>query len=299
MPFQYPLKNRIAFYWNYFISKVFCIWFEVKKPKVTMFLYEMLYSSAKFLDYSAMLPSPFGTDTVVTKFGTFGIRPHTVDMSNCSPAFERKDVDYLLKLVDRLRRGGKKIIFFDIGADIGTYTITVGNRFRDCDNLHIMAFEPSPSSFALLKQNVALNGLGEKVDAFNIALFNEDNRELDYHFNETTPGSSGLRIAPGNGITQDKVFARTLDAVHPGVTDASDVLILKMDVEGVEREVLIGAQKTLDSGKDCYLLVEDFVDPDIIGFLENIGARFICKLTPYNSWWHYRKESYDRPAFVS
>jgi FkbM family methyltransferase len=256
-----------------------------------MFLYEMLYSSAKFLDYSAMLPSPFGTDAVVTKFGTFSIRPHTVDMSNCSPAFERRDVDYLLKLVDRLRRRGKKMIFFDIGADIGTYTITVGNRFRDYDNLHIMAFEPSHASYALLKQNVALNGLGGKVDARNFALFSEDNRELDYHFNQNAPGSSGLRITPGNGITREKVLARTLDAMYPSDTDASDVLILKMDVEGIEREVLIGARKMLHSGKDCYLLVEDFINPEIIRYLEDIGARFVCKLTPYNSWWHYRKES--------
>jgi FkbM family methyltransferase len=289
--FNYPLKNRIAFYCNYFVSKVFCIWLEVKKPKVKMFLYEMLYSSAKFFDYSALLPSPFETDTVITKFGTFRIRPRTVDMSNCSPAFERRDVDYLLKLMDGLRRKGKKMFFFDIGADIGTFTVTVGNRFRDYDILHIVAFEPAPSSFALLKQNVALNGLGGKVCAHNIALFSEDNTELNYHFNQSAPGSSGLRMPAGDGMTHEKVLARTLDAVSGGNENACDVLILKMDVEGVEKEVLIGARKMLDSGKDCYLLVEDFVNPEIVRYLENIGARFICKLTPYNSWWHYRRNS--------
>jgi FkbM family methyltransferase len=287
MPFQYPLKNRIAFYWKYFISKVFCIWFEVKKPKVEMFLYEMLYSSAKFLDYSAMLPSPFATDTVITNFGTFRVRPHTVDMTNCSPAFERKDVDYLLNLVDRFRKKENKMIFFDIGADIGTFTVTVGNRFRDYDNLQIMAFEPSPSSFALLKQNVALNCLERKVDARNFALFSEDNRELDYHFNQSAPGSSGVRMSSENGMTQEKVLARTLDAVSGDDADAYDVLIFKIDVEGVEVEVLKGALKTLTSGKDIFLLVEDFVDPEIIQYLENIGARFLCKLTPYNSWWYF------------
>jgi FkbM family methyltransferase len=291
MPFHFPLKNRIAFYCNYFVSKVFCIWVEVKRPKVKMFLYEMLYSSAKFFDYSALLPSPFGTDTVTTKFGTFRIRPRTVDMSNCSPAFERRDVDYLLKLMDGLNRRGERMLFFDIGADIGTYTITVGNRFRDYDDLHIMAFEPAPSSFALLKQNVALNFLGGKVDARNIALFSEDNIELDYHFNQSAPGSSGLRMSSENRMTHEKVRARTLDAVSPDDADTCDVLILKMDVEGVEREVLIGAQKMLNSGKNCYLLVEDFVNPEIIRYLEDIDARFICKLTPYNSWWHYRKKT--------
>jgi FkbM family methyltransferase len=287
MRFHYPLKNRIAFYCSYFVSKVLCIWVEVKKPKIKMFLYEMLYSSAKLFDHSALLPSPFRTQTVVTKFGTFSVRPHTVDMTNCSPAFERRDIDYLLKLVDRLRRRGQRMIFFDIGADIGTFTVTVGNRFKDWDNLRIVAFEPSSSSFALLKQNVALNGLGERVATHNFALFSDDNRELDYHFNQSAPGSSGLRMSPKNMTTHEKVLARTLDAVSGDDADACDAIILKMDVEGVEREVLIGSQKILNSGKDVYLLVEDFVVPEIITYLENVGARFICKLTPYNSWWYF------------
>jgi hypothetical protein len=92
-------------------------------------------------------------------------------------------------------------------------------------------------------------------------------------------------------MTHLKVIARTLDTVSGDNADACDVLIFKMDVERFEREILIGAQKMLNPGIDCYFLIEDFVNPEIIRYLENIGAGFICKLTPYNSWWHYRRKS--------
>ena len=182
------------------------------------------------------------------------------------------------------------MLFLDIGADIGTFTVSVGNWFRDYDNLHIIAFEPASSSFAMLKENVAINGLDEKVEVFNFALFSKDNLQLEFRFNRKAPGSSGLKMPPGNGMDHESVLARTLDSATEGMRNGYDVLILKMDVEGVEREVLEGAVKTLTSGKDIFLLVEDFVDPSIIPYLENIGARFLSKLTPYNSWWHHKGE---------
>ncbi len=281
---EFKLKNKIAFYWKYFALKVFYLWFEVKKPKLKMFIYEILYSAMKFFDHSSLLPSPFKTDIVKTKFGIFRIRPYTVDMSNCSPAFERQDIDYLLKLIYKLKNEDKKILFLDIGADIGTFTITAGNKFKDYKNLHIMAFEPANSSYALLKKNITLNNLPEKVDVYNCALFSENNKEFEFQFNTNAPGSSGLKFSESITNSQ-KVITKTLDSLLTGKVNDYDVIIFKIDVEGVETEVLKGAKKTLNSGKDIYFLIEDFVNPSVVNYLERTGMKFICKLTPYNSWW--------------
>jgi FkbM family methyltransferase len=285
--FHYSRKDRAAFYWNYFTAKVFRLWFEVKKPKMKMFLYEMLYSGLKFCDRESLLPSPFAEDTVLTKFGRFRIRPRTADMSICSPAFERRDVDYLLKLIDGLIREGKSALFLDVGADIGTFTVTVGNRFRNCPKLRIAAFEPMPSSYSLLKENITLNGLSEMADTFNVALYNEDSVQLTFRFNPKAPASSGLEVSSGADTGAVRVPARTLDAIMADGKGDYDTLLFKIDVEGAERNVLEGATATLNSAKDVFLVIEDFVNPDIIRYLETIGARFLHKLTPYNSWWHY------------
>jgi len=284
MEFKFRLKDKIVFYGKYFALKVFYLWFEVKKPKFKMFIYEMLYSVTKFVDYASLFPSPFRTDIVETKFGIFRIRPHTADMSNVSPAFERRDIDYLLKLIYKLKNEDKKILFLDIGANIGTFTITVGNKFKDYENLHIIAFEPASSSYALLKENINLNNLQEKVEIYDFALFNEDDKEIGFRFNYEAPGSSSLKLS-GSGTDSKRVITRTLDYVIGKKIDDYDVIVFKIDVEGVETEVLKGAKEILNSSKEVYLLVEDFVNPAVINYLERIGAEFIHKLTPYNSWW--------------
>jgi FkbM family methyltransferase len=283
--FAYRLPDRLRFFFMYFVRKVFLLWFEVRRPKLRMFLYEMMYSSMKFIDRGSLMPSPFRTELVETGFGRFRVRPRTVDMSNVSPAFERDDINYLLRLLGRLRAENKKTLFLDIGADLGTFTVTVGNRFRDWKDLRVMAFEPAPSSCRLLRENIALNGLDETARAFETALWSEDKEEMTFKFNPLTPGSSGLML---EGAEEVKVAARKLDGIVGQGAGEYDAMVLKIDVEGVESEVLKGAERTLSSVKEIYLLVEDFINPEVIGYLEGIGAEFVRKLTPYNSWWRLR-----------
>lgn len=284
--FGYEPLNRARFYMGYFLRKTISIWFEVRKPKIRMFLYEMLYSARKLLNPNSLMPSPFGTDLVETKFGRFRVRPHTVDMSNVSPAFERDDINYMLGLMARLRNESKKVLFLDIGADLGTFTVTVGNRLKGYDGFSVMAFEPAPSSFALLEENIRINGLGDVASAHKVALWSEEAGDLGFRFNPLTPGSSGLLI---EGKESFRVKSGTVDNILRDDAGSYDTIVFKMDVEGVEREVLKGASKTLESAREIYLLVEDFVNPEVISHLEKIGAEFITKLTPYNSWWRINK----------
>jgi|GEM_PF-1019052 len=288
MKYRYRLKDKIIFYWKYFIVKIFYLWFEVKNPKFKMFLYELLYSSMKLIDRASLLPSPFKDDLVETKFGRFKIRPGTVDMSNVSPAFERRDVDYLLGLIQQLMKSGKRILFADIGADLGTFTVTVGNRFRKYDKIFIVAFEPADSSHALLEENIRLNRLEDKTGKYKFALFNEDDREMEFTFNIKAPGASGLG-RQGSIEDRQKVYTKTLDSLLKDTITSYEVIVLKIDVEGVETEVLQGGERVLHSVNEAYLLVEDFINPAIVNYLEDIRAEFLCKLTPYNSWWRIIK----------
>jgi FkbM family methyltransferase len=287
MRITYPLGQKILFYLGYFFRKVFCLWLEVKRPKLKMFIYEMVYSVKKLMDYKALYVSPFATDTVETVFGIFRIRPGTTDMFTVSPAFERPDVDYLLRLLERLRDEGKRVLFLDIGADLGTFTVTVGTRLRDYPGLFVMAFEPAASSFELLKENIRLNGLEQKAEAFNLPLYSEDGLELEFAFSAENPGGSGLKAQGAERV--EKVTARTLDAVLAEIAIDYDAAVIKMDVEGVECDVLKGAGKTLSSGKEFYILVEDFINPDVIACLEENGAQFMAKLSPYNSFWKLKQ----------
>jgi len=293
MRFRFARKDKTAFYWSYFTSKVFGLWFEVKTPKLRMFLYEMLYSAAKLLNSTSLLPSPFRVELVETGFGTFKVRLGTADLASASPAFERKDVDYLLTLIGGLRHKAKRVLFLDIGADIGTFSVSVGNRFNAPGSVRVMAFEPAPTSFALLEENIRLNGLEAVTELHNLALYDRDGLELDFTFNVRAPGSSGISAAPADSErhTRQTVMTRTLDSVVKNRLSDYDAVVFKMDVEGVEREVLEGArqviQTAVQSGIALYVMVEDFVKPSIVAYLEESGAEFLAKVTPYNSWWRY------------
>jgi FkbM family methyltransferase len=285
MSVRFTHGARLGFYLRYAARKLFALWFEVRRPRLRMFLYELLYSSAKLLGREILLPSPFGVDFVETRFGRFRIRPRTVDLSAVSPAFERDDLDRLLALLARLLDGGKKVLFLDVGADLGTYTVSVGNRFRESLNLRILAFEPVPESHRLLVQNIALNGLTGMAHAHQAALWSREGREIEFHYNPRSPGSSGPRL---EADVKFAVLTRTMDALALEGAVAADALVMKLDVEGAETEVLEGARDILALGKEVHLLVEDFINPAVVEHLERIGARLVTKLTPYNSFWYIR-----------
>ncbi len=285
MRFRFPVSQKAAFYFSYFLHKVLLNWFEVKRPRLGMFLYEIRYSLMKFKDYESQIPSPMGISEVETRFGLFRIRPGTSDMVNTSPAFERRDVNYLLKIIDGLLAKDMNVLFLDIGSDIGTFSVIVGNHFKNNPKLRAIAFEPSKSNYALLKQNVQdLNGLN--VELINTALWSQDGKELDFRFNPDKPGTSGLKV-PGGG---EKIITTRLDTVLKDRMDSFDAFVLKMDVEGAEEDILRGAQALIASGKTVYIMLEDFVRPEIAGYMEKTGAGFLTKLTPYNSFWKYEKK---------
>lgn len=288
-PFRFAAGEQVLFYLSYFARKVFCLWVEVKRPKLRMFVYEMLYSAAKFVNYGKNYPSPFRADFVETVFGKFRVRPRTADMSNVSPAFERRDMDFLLGLLGKFRDAGRRVLFLDIGADIGTFAVTVANRFRDYEGLRVIAFEPAAESFALLVENISLNGLDGRVEACNLALYGEDGRELVLNYNPLSPGSSGLLPAGSEAGPEmgQRVKTKTLDSVLVEKAKDYDALVIKLDVEGVESEVLRGGRRIFSSGKETSLLVEDFVNPEVVDTLQGMGAEFLAKLTPYNSFWRH------------
>lgn len=294
MRLEITKKEKIIFYARYFLLKTIFIWWEVRRPKFKLFLFEIYYSLSKFRQYFSLVTSPFDVDYVETRFGAFKIRPHTTDMANVSPAFERRDVDYLIALMKRLKSEGKRILVIDIGANIGTFSVISGAALMPYDRVHVVAFEPATPSLELLKENIRINGLDTVVEPSGLMVGAVDGVDVDFCFSPDASGASGMRFQDqSSGYTTCKVRSTTLDAYLMDRLMDFDAVIVKLDVEGAEVEVMRGAEGLMQSGKDIYLLVEDFLieynqKDSIISYLRNWKATLLCKLTPYNSWWHYK-----------
>lgn len=257
------------------------IWIEVKEPKFNFFLVEFLYSLGKIIKPINQVYLNIPIEKLSTVFGTFSIRPNTMDAISTSPAFERRDIDYLLEILTQKRKENKRILFLDVGADVGTYAIAVGNFMNKYKNYKIVCFEPEETSAALLKKNITQNNLNRKISVKELAL-GDKNGSASLQYNFVNPGATSIKDFKRDNLKKIKVAKLdSLDLAY----GKSNVLIMKIDVEGYESQVIAGAIKTLRSFDEAYLIVEDFINPKIKKYLINNKFKFIEKLTPYNSWW--------------
>lgn len=70
----------------------------------------------------------------------------------------------------------------DVGANIGVFSLYAGLRGHK-----VVAVEPESQNYSLLNQNIFLNKLDEKVEAFNIAL-SDKNGATSLYLSEFAPG---------------------------------------------------------------------------------------------------------------
>jgi len=140
------------------------------------------------------------------------------------------EVDEMAFVLHVLRRDD---CFVDVGANIGSYTVLAAGAV----GARVIAIEPIPSTFAHLERNVVLNGLSSRVQLHRIGLsatpgLLKFSADLDTVNHVLADGESGPSI---------DVPVRPLDEM---LRDAAPVVI-KIDVEGHERSVLEGAERTL------------------------------------------------------
>jgi FkbM family methyltransferase len=124
-------------------------------------------------------------------------------------------------------------VFFDVGANWGHFSLYVASVLGEGVRIH--AFEPFPETFQDLERTVLQAGLENRVVRHPIAVGDEEKlvamtaRDgLETGLHEVALQASGnLRCAPLDGL------------------DLPDPDVLKIDVEGFERRVLLGAERML------------------------------------------------------
>jgi len=129
-------------------------------------------------------------------------------------------------------------VFLDVGANIGTYSAVLGVMKKG--RLRGAAFEPVPTTNALLRRTLELNGLDEFL-AEASAL---SSSPANLIFSGYEGGGNNFIVPPGDARARLNVRGTTLDAwmeAHPELPPDA----IKIDVEGHELEVLKGGRATL------------------------------------------------------
>jgi FkbM family methyltransferase len=160
---------------------------------------------------------------------------------------EPEDVRLFLSLL----RSGMTV--FDVGANVGMYTLLAARRVGAAGAVH--AFEPTPHVAASLRANVALNRLANVVvneaavsDTAGVATL-----YLQAGSDRNTLADRGGTPTPVRTLTlDDYVAARGLGRVD----------VMKMDVEGAEVMALGGASQLLSAEDAPVLLLE--INPEAL-----------------------------------
>ncbi|CAE7604871.1 unnamed protein product [Symbiodinium microadriaticum] len=167
-----------------------------------------------------------------------------------------------------LLRPGDTVV--DVGANLGSYTIPFGERVGREGK--VLAFEPFRWLYQLVTANVALNGLSN-VWTFNVALGERKQRfygrppQLRFF---SSPGGAKVNYAEQDGVPgaqesmhinqavqlydfetdPEETLMLALDEVLSGQTDlkpptVQSIRLIKIDVEGMETNVVLGAMNAI------------------------------------------------------
>jgi FkbM family methyltransferase len=136
--------------------------------------------------------------------------------------------------IDQLKDGD---VFVDVGSNIGFFSIYCGKK--GCE---VYSFECSKQVFDLLERNVELNNLQDKVKVFNFPLYDSEikmqlNPEWSMVDYEQSENSGGMSLVPGD---DGFCISKTLDSFN-----LTKVNLIKVDTQGADLRVLVGARKTI------------------------------------------------------
>ena len=154
----------------------------------------------------------------------------------------------------------KKIIFWDVGANIGLYSIYAALKYSD---IEIISFEPSTSNLRILSRNISINKLEEKIKINQLPLTKDQNQYLMFEESEFIEGGSmntfgagidfeGKSMQPKNRY---KIFGTNINhLIENNILSIPNYI--KIDVDGIEHLILEGASDHLNNSEIRSMSIE-------------------------------------------
>lgn len=161
--------------------------------------------------------------------------------------------------------GSKDKYLFDIGANLGVYSIYYAKKF----NAKVFAFEPSFKNLEIMARNIRLNSLQENItiisnpitEKFTISNFFQGDFKAgaaEASFDNKKFVEDFKSINREN-VSKEKISYNTLGISIDSLFDL-DLLkspkLIKIDVDGNEVKILKGCNKFLDNSEKTSILIE-------------------------------------------
>lgn len=171
----------------------------------------------------------FGEDKYISR-ETYINGPHDYHLFKKSKTLLDKKIKYLI----------------DVGANIGTFCIPpIKDRLIE----KCIAIEPIEKINDILKVNIILNGLNDKIKTYNYVISDKKNENLSFTLNKNNYGDNKFKISK-NGKKKFTIVKLDFFINHFNLNQ----LLIKIDVQGFENKVLLSASKFIN--KSVPLIIE-------------------------------------------
>jgi FkbM family methyltransferase len=155
----------------------------------------------------------------------------------------------------------------DIGANIGNHAIYFAKIMGVG---RVLCFEPQPGCYATLSTNIELNGISAHATAYNCLVGAVTGTGKMSHFNAKNLGGTSFEAAEDGPVP---MFALD-DVITP--EDLGSLDLIKIDVEGMQDDVLKGAAGVLDARKPALwveILERDRCYAETAAYLSGFGYK--------------------------
>jgi FkbM family methyltransferase len=200
-----------------------------------------------------------------------------------SSSFDYEEVELALVLLSKRKEShGPGVIAVDCGANIGVHTVEWARHMHGWGS--VISIEAQERIFYSLCGNITINNCLNARAIWAAAGSRSAKMRIpipDYN----KPGSFGsleLRKRKATEfIGQEVDYAddacATVDVVSIDDLKLSRLDLLKIDVEGMEMDVLVGAEKTIDSYRPLMIIeVKKSNRADLTSYLTGYGYRHYC-----------------------
>lgn len=198
-----------------------------------------------------------------------------------------------IAIFEKLLRPGDNVI--DVGANLGCHTVPMARAVAP--DGAVLAFEPQPRVFQLLASNAVVNGLSN-VRLFPMGcaaqpgtiFFPEKDYSVDGNFGATS--IEAMQASTDDGREARQIGQHVQIVRIDDVFDLDALRLIKIDVEGMEADVIRGAERTIRTHRPIIFVENEIAERSeaLLRLIAGHGYDLYWQIAYFYSPQNYRRE---------
>ncbi len=211
----------------------------------------------------------------------------------CTPAFdyignlieytgiyEINSLNFLFNAFHEWSEIFKSSTIIDVGANFGNHTLYFSNIFEN-----VIAYEANPRTYEILKLNKKL-AVNKNINIHNVGI-SKGKGEISFHLpDQANLGSFEIYKGDNKEYSKKRCINLPVSSLDECIGNQTNVKMIKIDVQGMENDVLLGGEELIKRCKPVILFEqtkEDFRDgsSDCLETLNKMGYKHFMIINEY------------------